>query len=231
MLDYGRRLLVVLIIAMCIGLMFVGGTVKKAASVQELPENWIWPVEGTISDFFGSRGGEHKGIDIAGSINSNIRAVSNGIVSKSYYSDSYGHVVFILHQDEGYETVYAHLNKRLVNEGESVKQGQSIGKMGNTGNSSGTHLHFEVHERSWSIAKENAINPLIVLHKQNHELASKKAVETMSSHSNKHVVQEGETLWSISKKYGISIQKLQEINKLLTDAIFVDQILLINQVQ
>ncbi|WP_042346299.1 peptidoglycan DD-metalloendopeptidase family protein [Bacillus massiliigorillae] len=228
MLDYGRRLLVVLIIAVCIGLMFVGGTVKKAATIQELPENWVWPVEGAISDYFGSRGGEHKGIDIAGVVNTNIKAVSKGIVSKSYYSNTYGHVVFILHQEEGYETVYAHLNTRLVSEGDDVNQGQVIGKMGNTGNSSGTHLHFEVHKRHWSVAKENAINPLIVLHKQESEWASKKAVEAMSLHRNKHVVKEGETLWSISEKYGITVQRLKENNKLVSDAIYVNQMLLIN---
>lgn len=225
MLDYGRRLLVVLIIAICIGFMFIGGTPKKAASIQELPSNWIWPVEGVISDVFGSRGGEHKGIDIAGTVNTDIQTVSNGTVSKSYYSDSYGHVIFILHQTEGFETVYAHLNERLVKEGDTVKRGQVIGKMGNTGDSRGTHLHFEVHESSWSIAKENAINPLTVLHKQNQEFASKKAVEVMSLHSNKHVVKEGETLWSISKKYGISIQQLKVKNQLQTDTIYADQTL------
>lgn len=229
MVDYGRRLLVVVIIAVCIGLMFMGGTTKKAAGLHELPDEWIWPVAGTLSDTFGSRGGEHKGIDIAASSNTDIHAVSNGVVSKSYYSESYGHVVFIFHEQEGFETVYAHLNKRLVNEGEVVARGQLIGKMGNTGNSRGTHLHFEVHEQRWSYAKENAINPLMVLHKQNNGIAYNDSIETASLNNNEHVVKKGETLWSISEQYDIPISQLKESNQLHSDTIYIDQKLMIHQ--
>ncbi|MGM9927690.1 MAG: M23 family metallopeptidase [Bacillus sp. (in: firmicutes)] len=165
MLDYGKRFLIVLIIALCIGLMFIGGTNSKAADLNEnsVPNNWICPAEGIVSDYFGTRGGAHKGIDIAGYLRSEIIAVSDGVVSKSYYSDSYGHVVFIQHPNDGFETVYAHLDERLVNEGQAIKQGQVIGKMGNTGRSTGVHLHFEVHHHNWSVSKENAINPLLVI--------------------------------------------------------------------
>lgn len=188
MVDYGRRFLIVLIIAVCIGLMFMGGKVSKAAeiSVNQIPANWIWPAEGAVSDHFGTRGGAHKGVDIAGSLHTDVLAVSDGVISKSYYSDSYGHVVFIRHPEEGFETVYAHLNRRLVQEGEKVKQGQIIGEMGNTGRSRGVHLHFEVHQHSWSAAKENAINPLLVIERsvsiKNKENSSVEVISKQKSH-------------------------------------------------
>jgi len=69
-------------------------------------EEWIWPADGIISDTFGTRQGKHKGIDIAGKLNSPIFSVDNGVVEKSYYSNSYGNVIFINHQSN-YVTVYA----------------------------------------------------------------------------------------------------------------------------
>ncbi|MED4360541.1 M23 family metallopeptidase, partial [Geobacillus stearothermophilus] len=66
---------------------------------------------------------------------------------RSYYSSSYGNVIFVSHVINGqtYTTVYAHLEARLVGEGQHVRKGQVIGYMGNTGNSTGPHLHFELH--------------------------------------------------------------------------------------
>ena len=70
----------------------------------------MWPSDGVITDLFGTRQGHHKGIDIAAPLGSHVYAVENGIVSKSYYSDTYGNVVFIKH-DNQIETVYAHLKE------------------------------------------------------------------------------------------------------------------------
>jgi murein DD-endopeptidase MepM/ murein hydrolase activator NlpD len=99
MRDYIRRVLLVAIIALCVGLLFLGGrhTEAKAPEPNELQNEWIWPTGGVISDTYGTRNGDHKGIDIAGDLNSSILAVDEGIVEKSYYSDTYGHVVFIKH--------------------------------------------------------------------------------------------------------------------------------------
>ncbi|WP_244404819.1 M23 family metallopeptidase [Saccharococcus caldoxylosilyticus] len=83
-------------------------------------------------------------------------AAASGTVSKSYYSDSYGNVVFIRHTINGtqYETVYAHLRSRAVSEGQTVSQGQFIGYMGNTGESFGQHLHFEIHKPYWTFRQK-----------------------------------------------------------------------------
>ena len=117
---------------------------------------------GVVTDIYGTRHGNHKGIDIAGEYKTPIYTVDKGVVTKSYYSGTYGHVVFIKHENN-LETVYAHLNKRLVSEGQTVNQGDKIGEMGNTGDSSGVHLHFEIHNQKWTYGKENAINPLVAL--------------------------------------------------------------------
>ena len=76
---------------------------------------WAWPVEGQISDYFGTRHGKHYGIDIAAPIGTPVSAIQEGKVTKSYYSSSYGNVIFIKHGE--YEAVYAHLNKRYVVQG------------------------------------------------------------------------------------------------------------------
>ncbi|VEH78693.1 peptidogycan hydrolase YocH [Bacillus licheniformis] len=82
---------------------------------------WIEPIKGEITDQFGTRGGKHKGLDIAAPEGEAVAAAADGTISKSYQSDSYGQVIFIKH-DNGYETVYAHLSKRLKKEKERVKK-------------------------------------------------------------------------------------------------------------
>lgn len=121
------------------------------------------PSAGYYSSGYGGRWGtNHNGIDIAASgPNVSIMAAADGVVSRSYFSSSYGNAVFITHYINGkqYTTVYAHMSARMVSNGQTVKKGQQIGLMGNTGQSYGQHLHFEVHEGPWNINKSNAVNP------------------------------------------------------------------------
>jgi LysM repeat protein len=164
MQDYIKRLLIAGIMALCISLLFLGGKHSQAEmlDITELTSDWIWPADGVVTDLYGTRHGHHKGIDIAGEFKTPIHSVDEGVVTKSYYSGSYGHVVFIKHENN-LETVYAHLNKRNVKEGQVVKQGDVIGLMGNTGDSSGVHLHFEIHKDNWTYEKENAVDPVLAL--------------------------------------------------------------------
>jgi LysM repeat protein len=164
MQDYIKRLLIAGLMALCISLLFLGGKHSQAEmlDIPELTSDWIWPADGKVTDLYGTRHGHHKGIDIASDLRVPIHTVDDGVVSKSYYSGSYGHVVFIKHANN-LETVYAHLNKRNVREGQVVQQGDVIGEMGNTGDSSGVHLHFEVHKENWTYEKKNAVNPLLAL--------------------------------------------------------------------
>lgn len=104
----------------------------------------IWPaISKKITSEYGPRGDEfHKGIDIAhDTLNDYAIAVSNGRVVKAYYSNSYGYTIVIEH--DGYCTLYAHLKKLLVEQGQPIVDGQVVGIIGNTGNSNGVHLHFE----------------------------------------------------------------------------------------
>ncbi|OAO80001.1 peptidoglycan lytic protein P45 [Anoxybacillus flavithermus] len=122
------------------------------------------PANGPITSTFGPRWGEfHYGVDIGKrGASVPVVAAADGYVYRSYYSPSYGNVIFIMHYIDGqvYTTVYAHLESRLVGEGQNVSKGQMIGYMGNTGRSFGAHLHFELHRGPWNASKSNAVNPM-----------------------------------------------------------------------
>lgn len=126
---------------------------------------FIYPtVHRVTSDFRPSHRKNHNGTDFANSGYHEIKASAAGRVNRSYLSTSYGECVMIVHTINGvtWETVYAHMRSgsRKVNVGQSVKQGQVIGVMGNTGHSTGQHLHFELHKGLWNAKKSNAVDPL-----------------------------------------------------------------------
>jgi murein DD-endopeptidase MepM/ murein hydrolase activator NlpD len=127
--------------------------------------DFIRPTQGYLSSGFGNRSfdnGFHPGIDIANSEGTPVRAAADGVVFRAYQSSSYGNTVMISHQIGGklYTTVYAHLSNYQVATGQRVVQGQVIGGMGNTGESFGSHLHFELYNGSWTPPPHNgAVNP------------------------------------------------------------------------
>jgi len=99
----------------------------------------------TISSRFGMRWGRmHNGVDFAASTGTKIYASDGGTVTYAGWKNSYGYVVMIDHGGL-YESVYAHCSKLLVSAGDEVYQGKSIALVGSTGNSTGPHLHFEIH--------------------------------------------------------------------------------------
>ncbi len=114
---------------------------------------WPLDVSGRITSPFGFRQNpvtkkyhNHGGIDIGQvGYGANIRASDTGIVTTSGYDSSYGNYVVINHGN-GYVTLYAHMSKRLVSKGATVKKGDIIGLTGSTGNSNGPHLHFEIRK-------------------------------------------------------------------------------------
>ena len=126
---------------------------KAAAFAQERAERearlirpqFAMPTRGVWTSGFGYRWGVlHGGIDIANAIGTPILAAADGVVISAGYQGGYGNMVKLRHAD-GTVTLYGHNSSVLVNVGERVMAGDQIAKMGNTGNSTGPHLHFEVH--------------------------------------------------------------------------------------
>ncbi|SFS32668.1 Murein DD-endopeptidase MepM and murein hydrolase activator NlpD, contain LysM domain [Saccharopolyspora flava] len=112
------------------------------------------PAEGTYTSGFGSRwGSSHMGIDIANSIGTPIYSVAPGEVIDAGPASGFGLWVRVQH-DDGTITVYGHVNTIVAEEGQRVGAGEQIATMGNRGQSTGPHLHFEVHEDG------TKINPL-----------------------------------------------------------------------
>ncbi len=108
------------------------------------------PLKGKINSNFGyrkdpfkSRSGFHSGLDIDANYGQHVVATANGVVTKASWHTNYGKTVIVKHKDN-YETLYGHLSKLKVKEGQEVKVGDVIGKAGSTGRSTGTHLHYEV---------------------------------------------------------------------------------------
>ena len=115
-----------------------------------LPQNT--PVtEGFVGSGFGSRldpfSGQmsmHAGLDFAAPVGTPIMAAAGGVVSAAEYNPAYGNMVVIDHGN-GLQTLYAHASKLEVRPGEIVRKGQQVARVGSTGRSTGSHLHFEVH--------------------------------------------------------------------------------------
>ena len=112
-----------------------------------------WPLSGSINSYYGYRsGGFHNGLDIGGGTGTPYYASAAGRVVTAGWSGGYGYMILLDHGN-GIMTRYAHSSKLLVSEGQQVSQGQNIGLVGSTGNSTGAHLHFEV------ILNGSAVNP------------------------------------------------------------------------
>ncbi len=123
------------------------GPTKKPLKVKIKKGTFTWPVKGKVVSKFGMRGGSvHDGIDIAAPRGTHVRAAADGEVVFSEGSmRGYGRVIIIKHPGNIY-TVYAHNEANLVKAGEKVKKGNAIARVGNTGNATGYHLHFELRD-------------------------------------------------------------------------------------
>jgi murein DD-endopeptidase MepM/ murein hydrolase activator NlpD len=96
----------------------------------------------------------HSGMDFTSPVGTEIYATGDGIVAKvEYFGRGYGNNVIIYH-GYGYESVYGHMSKMVARQGQKIKRGDIIGYVGNTGTSTGPHLHYEVRKNG------NAINPV-----------------------------------------------------------------------
>lgn len=143
---------------------------NKAGSLPHVSSGfWTKPANGRYSSSFGWRihpiyntKRQHRGADIAAPIGTPVVAAGDGVVSYAGQMGGFGNVIMITHSTNGgiFTTVYAHLSKIGVSTGQVVDKGTYIGAVGNTGASTGPHLHFEMHIGNWTASGPSAVNPL-----------------------------------------------------------------------
>jgi murein DD-endopeptidase MepM/ murein hydrolase activator NlpD len=131
-----------------------GARLPQSAIAQAMGQLVAWPARGPISSYFGYRPDPftgvrrfHTGIDIVMNSGTPVRAAMAGRISDVGYNANYGNYIIMTHAD-GYQTLYGHLSSILAREGSAVDQGAQIGLSGNTGYSTGAHLHFSLFRRS-----------------------------------------------------------------------------------
>ena len=199
--------------------------VNPYASIVTIPDsfsidvsNYVAPTEGYVTSKFGPRRRRfHYGIDLKVQIGDTIRAAFDGKVRvKSYERRGYGYYLVLRHNN-GLETVYGHLSEFLVDTDNTVRAGQPIALGGNTGRSTGPHLHFETRFLGM------AINPALIIDFQNyvpiHDVyVFNKTKSSAGKYQNGnlayHRVRKGDTLGKIARKYGVSVKTLCRLNNI-----------------
>ena len=188
-----------------------------------------YPVKNKINSPFGHRGSRfHKGLDIALKRGDTVLSAFDGKVRYAKFNNGgFGNLVIIRHNN-GLETYYAHLNKLKVKPNDTVTAGQLIGLGGNTGASSGAHLHFEVR------IEDKPIDPAVIFDtetftlKADHlELADVIFAPSRRSHKKVaydknatiYKVRSGDCLSTIAKRHGISVNNLYRLNGLSTRSV------------
>ncbi|MDE6631438.1 MAG: peptidoglycan DD-metalloendopeptidase family protein [Muribaculaceae bacterium] len=195
------------------------------------------PVPGIITSQFGWRPKfqrMHHGVDLSLNVGDTVRtAISGTVVHISYDPDGYGHYVVVSHPD-GMETVYGHLSYALVSQGQFVYAGQPLAIGGNTGNSTGPHLHFETRMGGVAVdptllfdfygnfryfAEVEEEMPVAKKPTYSHQSKSLKKAET-------YIVRYGDTMESIARQAGISVIRLCQLNMLnATDPLVIGRML------
>ncbi len=176
--------------------------------------DFVPPFVGRKSSDFGYRRYRyHYGVDIKLYRGDTVKAAFEGVVRISQYDGDYGHVVVIRHNN-GLETLYGHLSKRKVKEGDKVEAGEVIGLGGNTGRSTGSHLHFEARY------KGEPINPNSLIEWETGYLCH-DTLQLNGEHfeylievrkRKYHKIRSGDTLSGIARRYGTTITQLCRLN-------------------
>ena len=214
-------------------------------------KNFCMPTTSRVlTSNFGARWGrQHKGLDIKVYIGDTIRAAFRGKVRVVQYEGrGYGKYVVIRH-DNGLETYYAHLSKQLVYEDQEVRAGDPIGLGGNTGRSTGSHLHFETRlcgvalnpALMFDFRNQDVVDDYFVFHKSTYqkesalanrlrgvggasfgsnnrseevELATAAPAASYAQETRFHKVKKGETLYSIARHRGTTVDAIMKLNHL-----------------
>lgn len=189
---------------------------------------FVMPTSNTkITDVFGYRPRRrrvHQGLDVKVQIGDTIRSAFDGkvrIVKNQGRRKGYGKYIVIRHEN-GLETVYGHLSKWLVTEDQYVKAGEPIGLGGNTGRSTGSHLHFETLFMGKAIdpalmfdfVNQDVTNDYYVYRKPVRRSVDSKTgkVKIESAEPKYHKVRRGDTLSKIAKRHGVSLRTIYKLN-------------------
>lgn len=202
------------------------------------------PFDGVITSKYGyRRGRRHNGVDIDLETGDTIYAAFDGKIRYAqFHKNGFGNLVVIRHYN-GLETYYGHCSKLLVSPNQDIKAGDPIGLGGNTGRSSGSHLHFEVRFYDNPIDpelifdfKQKAVKDNLLVHSgvfspihsayRSSNTSSDVATSQVDKRSRTHKVRNGDNLWSIARKYGTSVNKLCKLNGLTqNDVIHIGQVI------
>lgn len=135
-------------------------SMAQTTAVSKQINTFQWPVLGKITSHYGYRTNPingvysmHNGLDIAADTGTDIAAAYDGTVTAAGYSSSYGYYIIVTHS-ENVQTLYAHCSRLIAAEGDTVKKGETVAKVGSTGRSTGPHVHFEIRVGGYRIDPE-----------------------------------------------------------------------------
>lgn len=185
----------------------------EAAGGGAAPTDLLWPLEGgQVARGFGTGWrGRHRALDLMAERGTTIRAAASGIVGYSAWGvRGYGGLVLLVHPG-GWVTLYAHCSELLVRPGRLVQRGQTIAKVGRTGNANGDHLHFELRRNGERVDPA----PLFV------EVPAGVTVPRGPAHLNDRTflwrVRRGQTLRFIARRAGVTPESIRALNDLPSD--------------
>jgi len=195
---------------------------KTFSLVDSTDCEYVHPIHGPMTSDFGFRWYRmHKGVDIDLNTGDSVRAAFDGVIRIAKYNyGGFGHYVVIRHYN-GVETLYGHLSKRMVKVNDVVRAGDVIGLGGNTGRSTGSHLHFEVRYMGQALNPNQIISfeegklrtEVIEIDEDDFAYMLPGTSEYKEINGRKyHKIRYGDSLWGLSRKYHTSVRTLCRLN-------------------